>query len=245
MMFAEMGIFNTSGPALAIGIVVSLLAGLTLTPALLATLGDRAFWPGQATHRANGRLYELTSKWVSTRPLAMILVIVAIMAPFSIYGVQPASHAMTCWAICRTINPPSSGFDVMKQAHGRGQRDAAHRRRHRARSAADRRRDRAPDRRDCALDGIAVVRSLNSPLGQKARTRKPAARGYASWTWRSTLLSTTQDAAAIDPSSDGQALLADVKAYLDLLAERFPEVARRSEPDHAAGPAGRQLRSQC
>ena len=32
MVFAEMGVFNTSGPALAIGIVLSLLAGLT--PAL-------------------------------------------------------------------------------------------------------------------------------------------------------------------------------------------------------------------
>ncbi|MBZ0309558.1 MAG: MMPL family transporter, partial [Anaerolineae bacterium] len=36
MIFAEMGIFKTSGPALAIGIVISLLAGLTLVPALLA-----------------------------------------------------------------------------------------------------------------------------------------------------------------------------------------------------------------
>src|SRR5437868_11346 len=33
------------GPVLAIGIAVMLLAAFTLLPALLAILGDRAFWP--------------------------------------------------------------------------------------------------------------------------------------------------------------------------------------------------------
>ncbi|MCZ7538921.1 MAG: MMPL family transporter [Anaerolineae bacterium] len=84
MVFAEMGVFNTSGPALAIGIVLSLLAGLTFVPALLATLGERAFWPRQAMHRATGRFYAATSQFVSARPLVTVLVISAIMLPLAV-----------------------------------------------------------------------------------------------------------------------------------------------------------------
>ncbi|MEJ2736352.1 MAG: efflux RND transporter permease subunit [Anaerolineae bacterium] len=86
LCFAEMGLFKSAGPMLAIGIVVSLLSGLTLVPALLATLGNKAFWPGKARHRSAGRLYEWTSKQVSSKPLATILVIAVIMVPFSVYG---------------------------------------------------------------------------------------------------------------------------------------------------------------
>jgi putative drug exporter of the RND superfamily len=81
LVFAEMGMFRSAGPMLAIGIAVSLLSGLTLVPALLATLGNRAFWPARARHRSSGRLYEATSKLVSSRPLLTILVIVAVMVP--------------------------------------------------------------------------------------------------------------------------------------------------------------------
>ena len=48
MIFAKFGVFNTCGPALAMGIIVSLGAGLTLVPAILSILGDWAFWPGMA-----------------------------------------------------------------------------------------------------------------------------------------------------------------------------------------------------
>jgi RND superfamily putative drug exporter len=88
LIFAEMGAFRNAGPMLAIGIVISLLSGLTLVPALLATLGNRAFWPAKARHRSSGRLYELTSKWVSSRPLMTILIIAAVMSPFSVYGLS-------------------------------------------------------------------------------------------------------------------------------------------------------------
>jgi putative drug exporter of the RND superfamily len=88
LVFAEMGMFRSAGPMLAIGIAVSLLSGLTLVPALLATLGNRAFWPARACHRSSGRLYEATSKLVSSRPLLTILVIVAVMAPLSAHGLS-------------------------------------------------------------------------------------------------------------------------------------------------------------
>jgi RND superfamily putative drug exporter len=45
LIIAQFGIYQGLGPALAIGIGLMLLAGLTLLPALLAILGRAVFWP--------------------------------------------------------------------------------------------------------------------------------------------------------------------------------------------------------
>jgi uncharacterized membrane protein YdfJ with MMPL/SSD domain len=45
MLTAEFGVFKTMGPAIGLAIAVTLVAGLTLTPALLRVAGDKAFWP--------------------------------------------------------------------------------------------------------------------------------------------------------------------------------------------------------
>jgi RND superfamily putative drug exporter len=86
MAFSEMSVFANTGPMLAVGVVVGLLAGLTLTPALLSLLGERAFWPNKAQHRSHGRWYDFTSRQVSSHSLVTILVIVAIMVPLGLYG---------------------------------------------------------------------------------------------------------------------------------------------------------------
>jgi len=58
LLFAQYGDYRAFAPVLGIGVFVTLIAGLTLMPALLALLGRRAFWPrvpkeGDATtHRA-------------------------------------------------------------------------------------------------------------------------------------------------------------------------------------------------
>lgn len=43
---AQFGLFRTMGPALAISVFVTLLAGITLTPAVMRLFGRRLFWPG-------------------------------------------------------------------------------------------------------------------------------------------------------------------------------------------------------
>ncbi len=51
---AEFAFYQALGPALAIGIALMLLAGLTLLPALLAIFGRAVFWPsGAAPHRGD------------------------------------------------------------------------------------------------------------------------------------------------------------------------------------------------
>ena len=53
---ADFGLFRTTGPALAIATLVTLLAGQTLTPAFLSILGPRTFWP----HRFDARTDSAT-----------------------------------------------------------------------------------------------------------------------------------------------------------------------------------------
>lgn len=50
LLTAKFGLYRSMGPGLAVGIALTLAAGLTLTPALLKLFGKRAFWPGTIDH---------------------------------------------------------------------------------------------------------------------------------------------------------------------------------------------------
>ncbi len=45
LLLAQLGLYKSLGPSLAVGVAVMLLVGLTLVPALLAIVGRAAFWP--------------------------------------------------------------------------------------------------------------------------------------------------------------------------------------------------------
>ncbi len=55
MAVGDFGMIQTTGPALAIGIAVTLVAGLTLTPALLGIFGHYLFWPRHTHAPGEGR----------------------------------------------------------------------------------------------------------------------------------------------------------------------------------------------
>ncbi|WP_119069656.1 MMPL family transporter [Aggregatilinea lenta] len=226
MALAKMGIFKTSGPALAIGIVLSLLAGLTLVPALLSTLGQKAFWPGEATHRSPGRLYEFTSKLVSSRPLVTIVLIVAIMLPFSIYGVNQRVNYNTLDDL-PDDQPAVEGFAIMNETMGSGEllpltivvtgRDPNEIATNMVALTNDL----------DALDGVKYVRNLNNPMGEEGQftdlLRVDVQLRLALQLF-SQMGTGTGGASAIDPQQLGT-LLEDMRGYFDLLAEQFPEVA--------------------
>lgn len=57
---AKFGMFRTVGPAMAVAVFVTLIAGLTLTPALMRAFGRRLFWPAHPEDlAAAGALPEL------------------------------------------------------------------------------------------------------------------------------------------------------------------------------------------
>ena len=55
LIIAQFDFYQALGPALAIGIALMLMAGLTLLPALLAIFGRAVFWPSRARLEENPR----------------------------------------------------------------------------------------------------------------------------------------------------------------------------------------------
>ena len=82
MVAGEFKMFQTTGPALAIAIIVTLVAGLTLTPALLAVLGHYLFWPRheQGAGTADRGLFASLAGLISRRPGLLTIVVLAAMA---------------------------------------------------------------------------------------------------------------------------------------------------------------------
>jgi RND superfamily putative drug exporter len=76
LLAAQFGLYTGLGPALAIGIALMLLAGLTFLPALLAILGRAVFWPSgtRQTNRNQIGLWGRIGGPVLSRPLTTLVV---------------------------------------------------------------------------------------------------------------------------------------------------------------------------
>jgi putative drug exporter of the RND superfamily len=72
---AEFGLYQSMGPALAIGIAIMLAAGLTLLPALLAIFGRAVFWPSDIRPRRVERVgfWDRVGVIATRRPAATLL----------------------------------------------------------------------------------------------------------------------------------------------------------------------------
>jgi uncharacterized membrane protein YdfJ with MMPL/SSD domain len=87
MITADFGIFKTMGPAIGIAIAVTLVAGLTLTPALLSVAGEHAFWPRplavlRATSDEGSVRWARVADVVRRRPAEVLLAgLIALLIP--------------------------------------------------------------------------------------------------------------------------------------------------------------------
>ncbi len=223
LVFAEMGVFKSAGPMLAIGILISLLSGLTLVPALLAVLGNKAFWPAKARHRSTGRWYEATSKLVSSRPLLTILVIVAVMGPLSVYGFSRDLNYDLIAELPEEI-PSVRGYHMLQDHMGSGvlfpltvvvtDRDPATMAREIVQLTEDL----------YALEGVTDVRGLHTPLGYEDQTVNNLLR-VDSQLAALLALEDGQQEAVPDPG-EVEVAIGGMQRYVAALMERFPEVAR-------------------
>jgi RND superfamily putative drug exporter len=82
---SRFGMNQTSGYALAIGIGITLLAGLTLVPALMSLFGKYLFWPAWAfrPHREGRFSWSKVGDWIVRRPLVFgIPIIILLLLPY-------------------------------------------------------------------------------------------------------------------------------------------------------------------
>jgi RND superfamily putative drug exporter len=89
MILAAFGLFSSIGPSIAIGIGVTLLAVLSLTPALAAIFGERIFWPAHPSKNREREtrgspFWRRLSAAVVKRPTAFMLASLAVFLPFMI-----------------------------------------------------------------------------------------------------------------------------------------------------------------
>ncbi len=120
MAAAELGLYNTTGPSIAIGVAIALLAGLTFTPALLTVLGHYAFWPRKPRRIGTRGLWFSWSAKVVGRPLIALLVPVIVLVPLAIYGTGLARDFDLLGDLPKS-DETRQGFDVLAEHFGPGQ----------------------------------------------------------------------------------------------------------------------------
>jgi putative drug exporter of the RND superfamily len=69
LLLSSLSLFRSLGPTLAIAVAVTLVAGLTLVPAIVSLLGKRVFWPSKAWQREPKRArFAAIGRAVGRRP---------------------------------------------------------------------------------------------------------------------------------------------------------------------------------
>ena len=121
LLFAQYGDYRSFAPVLGIGVFVTLIAGLTLMPALLAVLGRRAFWPrvpklGDATSH---RTWERVAEWVAAGPRRAAGIVAAILVVLAL-GCLFYSPRFSFTEDFLTSMPSSEGYTLLEKHFPKG-----------------------------------------------------------------------------------------------------------------------------
>ncbi|MFE5871124.1 MMPL family transporter [Streptomyces roseifaciens] len=85
LLLSTMGMMRAMGPSLAIAVGVTLIAALTLVPAVFSLLGTKAFWPSKAwKKRSRSRLSDGLGALVARRPAAIAVLSAAVLAALAV-----------------------------------------------------------------------------------------------------------------------------------------------------------------
>jgi RND superfamily putative drug exporter len=234
MTFAELGLYNTTGPAIAIGVAIALLAGLTLTPALLAILGERAFWPRKARHLHEAGYWHAWAARVVRRPLVALLVPVVVLVPLAVYGSGLVRDFDLLGDLPKN-DETRRGFDVLAAHFGPGQMQPLNV------VAVDPGRLDTPQglartsrlaERLAALPHVKLVRSFTASLPDPATLRVADQLGVQISAVREAAEALKQGLlTGLGPRPELQkaaAGLLDLYGYLSQLVQGYPEIATDS-----------------
>lgn len=124
MVFARFGLFNATGPSVAVGMVITLLAVMTLLPAVISILGEKIFWP---RHPASGNakphisnFWQKLSETVTKKPVRFIITSLVVLLPFFI----AAGFSSRSYDQLKELPSSSSsmqGFEMMKESFNQGE----------------------------------------------------------------------------------------------------------------------------
>ena len=92
MSLSSLGMLRAMGPSLAIAVAVTLIAGLTLVPAVVSLLGTKVFWPSKAWQKEpTGARYAAIGRSVGRRPAVFAAVsgLVLLVLAISALGFKP------------------------------------------------------------------------------------------------------------------------------------------------------------
>ncbi len=121
LLFAQYGDYRSFAPVLGIGVFVTLIAGLTLMPALLAVLGRRAFWPrvpklGDATSH---KTWERVAERVAASPRRAAGIVAAILVVLAL-GCLFYSPRFSFTDDFLTSMPSSEGYTLLEKHFPKG-----------------------------------------------------------------------------------------------------------------------------
>jgi RND superfamily putative drug exporter len=116
MVFSEYGKYRNSGPSIAICLGITLIACLTLAPALLAAFGPRVFWPGKLIRSRDhesldeavagagrfGSLWDRIAQLTIRRPGIVLATALALLAPLALAG---ATRSEPTYDILEELGP--------------------------------------------------------------------------------------------------------------------------------------------
>ncbi|MBI3467397.1 MAG: MMPL family transporter, partial [Planctomycetes bacterium] len=187
MAFADFGKFRNSGPAIALCLLVTLAACLTLAPAVLRGLGSTVFWPFavSAASPVRGRpsrgspwdrLWGRTASAILARPGLILAGSVLVLLPLAWHGVslkisydlladlQPDRPSVQGTAMLhRHFTPGETGPVTLLAVQPHTQFD----------TREGRRQINQLMQLIYQFPGVASVRSLTEPLGERPRYRSP------------------------------------------------------------------------
>ena len=241
MVVGQFVMFQTTGPALAIAILVTLAAGMTLTPALLAVFGHYLFWPLhlRAVPDEGRGFFARLAALISRRPgLVTLVVLAALAVPAA--GTLGLRQSFDVLADLPADSDAATGFDVVAEHFDKGRllpivtvvdgggADLT--------APAGLARLRSTTDALLAVDGIRRVESLVAPGGDGVvPDALVPSRQLASMADRFTV---PADPSAglrklLDPAT--LAGLQQASAYVDALGPAFPELAGGDAYRAAAG----------
>ena len=226
---ASFGMIKTIGPALAIAIGITLLAGLTLTPALMSILGHKLFWPFPEVEKPHKSLildwkklaFIVTSKAKFIAPVVILLLLIPYLAlsktnkSFDILSEMPKNKESV------------QGFEVLKGHFDQGEIMPLQ-------VVIDSKNDQLLEVKNLSaldkistelarIESVAKVRSVIAPTGDNDQSPFKVSNQLKNFQDQTQAIAEKMTTSAGLEEIKGNNL-ASLNSYLDSLSSSYPEV---------------------